>query len=139
MFFAWTAAKPELDPAAQVRYASVYAAGLVMVGRYGEALKPLSVALSIAHDHPQVAYPTLAVSTKIDALVGLHRNREALELANDTLNRLKDGPFDGQRTQVYLSRGVIEAGLGDRRAAVSDMKAALELSTPQRLASTGSR
>jgi CHAT domain-containing protein len=127
VFFAWTAAKPELDPAAQVRYASVYAAGLVMVGRYGEALKPLGVALSIAHDHPQVAYPTLAVSTKIDALVGLHRNWEALELANETLNRLKDGPFDGQRTQVYLSRGVIEADLGNRSAAVSDMKAALQL------------
>jgi CHAT domain-containing protein len=127
VFFAWTAAKPELDPAAQVRYASVYAAGLVMLGRYAEALKPLSVALSIAHDHPQVAYPTLAVSTKIDALVGLHRNREAFELANDTLNRLKDGPFDGQRTQVYLSRGVIEADLGDRGAAVYDMRAALQL------------
>jgi CHAT domain-containing protein len=127
VFFAWTAAKPELDPAAQVRYASVYAAGLVMVGRYGEALKPLSVALSIAHDHPQLAYPTLAVSTKIDALVGLHRDREALDLANDTLNRLKDGPFDGQRTQVYLSRGVIKANLGDRAAAISDMKAALQL------------
>jgi CHAT domain-containing protein len=127
VFFAWTAAKPERDPAAQVRYASVYAAGLVMVGRYGEALKPLSVALSIAHEHPEVAYPTLAVSTKIDALVGLHRDREALELANDTLNRLKDGPFDGQRTQVYLSRGVIESDLGDRSAAISDMKTALQL------------
>ena len=28
---------------------------------------------------------------------------------------------------MYLSRGVIEADLGDRRAAVSDMKAALQL------------
>jgi tetratricopeptide (TPR) repeat protein len=117
----------EMAGIAQVRYASVYAAGLVEVGRYGEAMKPLSVALSIAHDHPQLAYPTLAVSTKIDALVGLHRDREALELANDTLNRLKDFPFDGQKTQVYLSRGIIEADFGDRSAAASDMQTALRL------------
>jgi CHAT domain-containing protein len=127
VLWAWMAAKPEQDPTAQIRYASVYAAGLVAVGRYGEAMKPLSVALGIAHDHPQVAYPTLAVSTKIDALVGLHRDQEGLELANDTLNRLKDFPFDGQKTQVYLSRGIIEADLGDRGAAVSDMQTALHL------------
>lgn len=124
---AWTFAKPELDPAARIRYAATYGAGLVEVGRYAEALNPLDEAINIAEAHPEVAYPTLAISTKIDAFVGLRRYREALQLANDCLNRLKGTPFDGQKTQLYLSRGTIEANLGNRSAAVSDMWTALGL------------
>ena len=124
---AWTFAKPELDPAARIRYASAYGAGLVAVGRYDEAMTPLNEAIKIAEAHPEVAYPTLAISTKIDAFVGLHRDKEALQLTNDCLSRLKETPFDGQKTQVYLSRGTIEASLGNRSAAVSDMRTALGL------------
>ena len=124
---AWTFAKPELDPAARIRYASAFGAGLVAVGRYGEAMTPLNEAIKIAEAHPEVAYPTLAISTKIDALVGLRRYTEALQLANDSLTRLKETPFDGQKTQVYLSRGRIEASLGNQSAAISDMRAALGL------------
>ena len=124
---AWTFAKPELDPAARIRYASAFGAGLVAVGRYGEAMTPLNEAIKIAGAHPEVAYPTLAISTKIDALVGLRRYTEALQLANDSLSRLKETPFDGQKTQVYLSRGTIEANLGDRSAAIVDMRTALGL------------
>lgn len=125
--FAWMFAKPERDPAARIRYASVYGAGLVAVGRYGEAMTPLNEAIKIAEAHPEVAYPTLAISTKIDALVGLRHFQEALQLANDTLSRLKETLFDGQRTQVYLSRGTIEAKLGDRSSAISDLREALSL------------
>src|SRR5579863_3577459 len=57
--FAWTFAKPELDPAARIRYAATYGAGLVAVGRYAEAMNPLDEAISIAKAHPEVAYPTL--------------------------------------------------------------------------------
>ena len=125
--FAWTFATPELDPAARIRYASAYGAGLVAVGRYSEAMTPLNEAVKIAEAHPEVAYPTLAISTKIDALVGLRRYKEALQLTNDSLSRLKETPFDGQKTQVYLSRGTIEASLGNRNAAISDMRTALGL------------
>ena len=48
-------------------------------------MTPLNEEIKIAGAHPEVAYPTLAVSTKIDALVGLRRYKEALDLANDTL------------------------------------------------------
>ena len=48
VILAWTFAKPELDPAARVRYASVFGAGLVAVGRYAEALTPLDEAIKIA-------------------------------------------------------------------------------------------
>lgn len=125
--FAWTFATPELDPAARIRYASAFGAGLVAVGRYSEAMTPLNEAVKIAEAHSEVAYPTLAISTKIDALVGLRRYKEALQLTNDSLSRLKETPFDGQKTQVYLSRGTIEASLGNRNAAISDMRTALSL------------
>lgn len=125
--FAWTFATPELDPAARIRYASAYGAGLVAMGRYGEAMTPLNEAIEIAKAHPEVAYPTLAISTKIDAFVGLRRYKEALQLANDCLGRLKGTPFDGQKTQLYLSRGAIEAKLGDQNAAITDMRTALGL------------
>ncbi len=127
VILAWTFAKPELDPAARVRYASVFGAGLVAVGRYAEALTPINEAIKIADTHPEIAYPILAISTKIDAFVGLRRYQEALRLANDCLDRLKKTPFDGQKTQLYLSRGRIEAQLGNPNAAISNMRTALGL------------
>jgi tetratricopeptide (TPR) repeat protein len=95
-------------------------------------MTPLHEAIEIAEAHPEVAYPTLAVSTKIDALVGLRRYKEALQLANDSLIRLKATPFDGQKTQLYLSRGTIEAKLGNRSAAISNMQTALGLADHMR-------
>ena len=127
VIFAWTFAKPELDPAARIRYASTYGAGLVAVGRYAEALNPLDEAITIAGAHPEVAYPILAISTKIDAFVGLRRYQEALQLTDDCLKRLNETPFDGQKTQLYLSRGTIEAKLGNPNAAIADMRMALDL------------
>jgi CHAT domain-containing protein len=127
VIFAWTFAKPELDPAARIRYASTYGAGLVAVGRYAEALNPLDEAIRIADAHPEVAFPILALSTKIDAFVGLRRYQEALRLTNDCLNRLKGTPFDGQKTQLYLSRGTIESKLGNPNAAIADMRTAIGL------------
>jgi tetratricopeptide (TPR) repeat protein len=50
-----------------------------------------------------------------------------LRLANDCLNRLTGRPFDGQKTQLYLSRGRIEVKLGNQIAAISDMQTALGL------------
>jgi tetratricopeptide (TPR) repeat protein len=124
VLLAWGLAAPEKDPAARIRYASVYGAGLVAVGRYGEAMNPLNEAIKIAQVHPEVAYPALAVNTKIDALVGLNRDKEALQLVDESLGRLKETPFDGQKTQVYISRGRIETDLGNRGAAISDFEAA---------------
>jgi CHAT domain-containing protein len=129
VLLAWGLAKAEKDPAASIRYASAFGAGLVAVGRYGEAMTPLNEAIKIAQAHPEVAYPTLAINTKIDALAGLHRDSEALQLANDSLSRLKGTQFDGQKTQAYLSRGRIHSDLGDQGAAISDYQTALDLAS----------
>ena len=52
---------------------------------------------------------------------------EALQLANDCLDHLKATPFDGQKTQVFLSRGTIQSKTRQRSAAVADMRTALGL------------
>jgi CHAT domain-containing protein len=129
---AWELAKIEKDPTASIRYASAFGAGLVAVGRYNEAMTPLDEALKIANAHPEVAYPSIAIRTKIDALTGLHRNAEAMNLANECLQRLQGASYDGERTQVYVSRGFINLNRGDVRDAVADYTRALQLAEHMR-------
>jgi len=125
---AWSLSKVERDPAATVRYASVFGGGLVQLHRFKEALTPLNEAIKIAAQSPEVAYPTIAIYGKIDALAGLHQYDAALKLANESLARLQGTAYDGLKSQVYLSRGSIERDRGDWTAAVSDYEKTLEIS-----------
>jgi len=125
---AWGLSEVEHDPAATVRYASIYGTGLVQIHRYKEALMPLDKAISIAAGNSQIAYPTIAVYAKIDALAGLHQYQQALQLANDSLRRLEGTPYVGHRSQVLISRGAIEREQGSIPAAVADLKQAVSLS-----------
>jgi CHAT domain-containing protein len=125
---AWGLSEMEHDPAATVRYASVFGAGLVQVHRYGEALKPLDRAISIASANPKVAYPTIAVYAKIDALAGLHQYQQALRLADASLKRLEGTPYDAHRIQVLTSRGAIERQQGNLPGALGDYQQAVMLS-----------
>jgi CHAT domain-containing protein len=125
---AWTLAKAEQDSAATIRYASLYGAGLVEMERYKQALTPLNEALRLAQQTPTVAYPTIAVDAKIEALGGLHQYKEALELANAALQRLQGTLNDGEKTAVYLDRALIERGQGNISAAAADCETALAIS-----------
>ena len=109
---AWGLSKVEHDPAATVRYASVFGAGLVQIHRFKEALTPLNQAIKIAGANPEIAYPTIAIYAKIDALAGLHQYDEAISLANASLARLQGTPYDAHKAQVYLSRGTINKERG---------------------------
>jgi CHAT domain-containing protein len=129
---AWELAKVERDSAASIRYASAFGAGLVAVGRYNEAMTPLNESLKIANAHQEVAYPSIAIRTKIDALAGLHRYDEALNLANECLQKLQGAAYDGERTQVYVSRGFINASRGDIKDAIADYTTALGLAEHMR-------
>jgi tetratricopeptide (TPR) repeat protein len=122
---AWVLSRVEHDPAATVRYASVFGAGLVQIHRYKEALTPLDEAIRIAAANPHVAYPTIAIYAKIDALVGLHRLEEALSLANESLKLIQGTPYDAHKAQVYLSRGTIYRDGGDWEAAIADYQTSL--------------
>lgn len=129
---AWELSKIERDPAASIRYASAFGAGLVAVGRYSEAMTPLDEAIKIANAHPEVAYPSVAINTKIDALAGLHRYSEAMGLANDALRRLQGTLYNGRKTQLYVSRGFINVSRGAVNDAIADYEAALELAQQMR-------
>jgi CHAT domain-containing protein/tetratricopeptide (TPR) repeat protein len=126
---AWGLSKVENDPAATVRYASVFGAGLVQIHRYKEALSPLNQAIKIAQTNPEIAYPTIAIYAKIDALTGLHQYEEAIALANASLARLQGTPYDAHKSQVYLSRGTINRERGDWNAAIADFQQSIEFSS----------
>ncbi len=124
---AWSLSEVERDPAATVRYASVFGAGLVQVHRFKEALQPLDKAISIARANPEIAYPSIAVYAKIDALAGLHDYSQALQLADASLKQLAGTPFDGHKVEVYISRGTVKREQGDLRGSATDYEQAVWL------------
>ncbi len=125
---AWGLSEVEHDPAATVRYASIYGAGLVQIHRYKEALTPLDKAIFLAKSNADVAYPTIAVYAKIDALAGLHDYSQARQLADESLKRLEGTPYEGHKAQVLISRGSIERQQGDLNTAVEDYQNAVAIS-----------
>ena len=90
-----------------MRYESLFGEGLVHLNRFKEALTPLNEAIQLAEKNPEVAFPSVAVYAKIEALAGLPRYDEALALANDSLARLRPTRYEGQKAQVYITRGVV--------------------------------
>ena len=96
--------------------------------RYKEALTPLDQAITIATSNPDLAYPTIAVYAKIDALAGLKQYDSALALANSSLARLQGTLYEQHKSQVYISRGSINRERGDWNAAISDYKNAVSIS-----------
>jgi len=125
---AWVLSKLERDPAATVRYASVFGAGLVQLHRFKEALTPLDQAIKTATSDASIAYPTIAIYAKIDALTGLKKYNSALELANASLARLEETRYEQHKAQVYLSRGSINRDMGHWDAAISDYRNSIKLS-----------
>jgi tetratricopeptide (TPR) repeat protein len=126
---AWGLSKVERDPASTVRYASVFGAGLVQLHRYKEALTPLDQAITIAASDSALAYPSIAVYAKIDALTGLKQYDSALALANASLARLQGTVYEQHKSQLYISRGSINRQRGDWNAAISDYREAVSNST----------
>ena len=125
---AWELAKVEQDPAAVVRYASLYGAGVAQGKHYQQALKPLNEAIKLAAANTSIAYPTIAVDAKIDALAGLHQTGPALLLAGEALKRLDGTLFDGERSAVLISRGEIYRDMGKSDAAINDLQRATVIS-----------
>ena len=124
---AWTLSKVERDPAATVRYASMFGTGLVEIQRYKEALTALDQAIKVATTTPGVAYPTIAIYAKIDALTGLHRYDEALSLANQSLARVEGTPYQAHKSDVLLSRGSIYSKQGTLNPAIQDYVQAIQI------------
>jgi len=126
---AWGISKIFRDPAAQVRYASLYGAGLVELHRYGQALVPLDDAIGTVKSHPEVAFPAVAVSYKIDALRGLGRDQEALSLAAQALAQIPNSSFKGHYYQLFTTRAAIYEDMGRWDRAIEDLRQALVWAT----------
>lgn len=116
---AWLVAKAA-DPAARIRYASMYGAGLVELHKYKEALGPLNEAIKFAERTKGAAYPTIAITAKIEALSGLGENKEALALAAEEMQRVSSYHLAGHLYELYQTRARIYEGMGQWDQAVSD-------------------
>jgi len=126
---AWEVSKFLHDPAAHVRYASLYGAGLIQLHRYQEALIPLDEAINTATRNPEVVYPYIAIGAKVDALRGLHRYQEALTLANQALAHIPSQAQRGRYYQILTSRGRVYEEMGDLDRAIADYSQALAFAT----------
>jgi len=122
---AWLVAKVA-DPAAHIRYASMYGAGLVELRRYREALGPLNEAIKVAGKTPDVAYPTIAITAKIEALSGLGENQQALALAAEEMRRISPYHLAGHFYELYQTRAGVYEQMGGWDQAIADYLAAVQ-------------
>jgi tetratricopeptide (TPR) repeat protein len=116
---AWMIAKV-VDPAAHIRYASMYGTGLVELHKYKEALGPLDEAIRVASKTRGAAYPTIAITAKIEALSGLGENTEAMTLAAEEMRRVSSYQLSGHLYELYQTRAGVYERMGQWDQAVSD-------------------
>jgi tetratricopeptide (TPR) repeat protein len=122
---AWMIAKAA-DPGAHIRYASMYGTGLVELHKYKEALGPLDEAIKVAGKTRGAAYPTIAITAKIEALSGLGENKEALALAEEDLRRVSTYHLTGHLYELYQTRAGVYERMGQWDEAVSDYGQAVQ-------------
>jgi CHAT domain-containing protein len=122
---AWMVAKAA-DPGAHIRYASMYGAGLVEMHKYKEALRPLNEAIKVAGKTRGAAYPTIAITAKIEALSGLGENKEALVLAGEEMQRVSGYHLAGHLYELYQTRAGVYERMGQWDQAVSDYGQAVQ-------------
>jgi CHAT domain-containing protein len=123
---AWLVAKVA-DPAAHIRYASMYGAGLVEIHKYKEALGPLNEAIRVAQKTPEIAYPTIAITSKIDALSGLGENQQALALAAEEMRRVSEYHLSAHLADIYQMRAGVYERMGQLSQAISDYAESIQL------------
>jgi tetratricopeptide (TPR) repeat protein len=99
----------------------MYGVGLVEMHKYQEALGPLDEAIKVAGKTRGAAYPTIAITAKIEALSGLGRNNEALALAAEELRRVSAYHLAGHLFELYQTRAGVWEGMGQWDRAISDL------------------
>ncbi|HUZ95706.1 MAG TPA: CHAT domain-containing tetratricopeptide repeat protein [Edaphobacter sp.] len=122
---AWMVAK-FTDPAARIRYASMYGTGLVELHKYKEALGPLNEAIKTAANTPHVAYPTIAITAKISALSGLGRYQEALQLANEEMRKVSAYHLTAHLYDLYRARALVYQQMNAWNQAIGDYQEAIK-------------
>jgi CHAT domain-containing protein len=122
---AWLVAKID-DPAAHVRYASMYGTGLVELHKYKEAIGPLDEAIKVAAKTRNVAYPSIAVNAKIEALSGIGQNDQALALAADAMRKVTALHLAAHLYELFQTRARVYEEMNNWNQAVSDLNRAAQ-------------
>lgn len=122
---AYVVAKYAGDYAAQIRYASVYGAGLVELRKYSESFGPLDEAIRLSKERPGMPYPSIAVTAKIEALSGTNRHSEALTLTNEALQYAQAHGLAGHLYQILSTRADVYERMNRWHDAITDYSEAL--------------
>jgi CHAT domain-containing protein len=122
---AWMVAKVA-DPAAHVRYASMYGTGLVELHKYKEAIGPLNEAINVARKTRNAAYPSIAIDAKIEALSGVGENDQALALAADAMSKVTELHLAGHLYELYQVRARVYEKKNDWNEAISDLNQSVQ-------------
>jgi CHAT domain-containing protein len=121
---AWLVAKVA-DPAAHIRYASMYGTGLVELHKYKEALGPLDEAIKVAAKTRGAAYPSIATTAKIEALSGIGQNDQALTLAAEVMQKVAAHHLTAHLYELHQARATVYERMGNWQQAVSDLNEAV--------------
>lgn len=122
---AWMVAKVA-DPAAHIRYASMYGTGLVELHKYKEALGPLNEAINVASKTRDAAYPSIAINAKIEALSGTGQSDKALALADDAMKKVAKLQLAGHLYELYQVRARVYEEKNDWNQATSDLNQSVQ-------------
>jgi tetratricopeptide (TPR) repeat protein len=90
----------------------MYGTGLVELHKYKEALGPLDEAIKVAGKTRGAAYPTIAITAKIEALSGLGDNKAALALAAEDMRRVSAYHLAGHLYEIYQTRADVYERIG---------------------------
>jgi CHAT domain-containing protein len=121
---AWLVAKVA-DPAAHIRYASMYGTGLVELRKYKEALGPLDEAIKVAAKTRDAAFPSIATTAKIEALSGIGQNDQALALAAEVMQKVEAHHLTAHLYELHQARASVYERMDNWPQAVSDLSEAV--------------
>jgi CHAT domain-containing protein len=129
VIYAWSMSKVFRDRAAQIRYASLYAEGLIQVGRFAEARKVVTGAIDIAAKTPGAPYPGMARAAEMQSLAGLKDYDGALRIAAESEAWAKSHSLFGQlvhiennRADIYEKEGKTDLAINAYRSAIAYSK-----------------
>ena len=115
------------DVGSVVRYETLVGDGLVQWKQYDRALKYFDDALDIARSQPDLQYPLLVYSGKIEALIGLGKTEEAEKLLDSALAAAKAKDAIGYQGELHLRYGLLELKRGLQTRAIDELKKATTL------------
>jgi CHAT domain-containing protein len=114
------------DRAQQIRFASLIGTGAAASGKYQDALRYLDEAISLANKNSGTAYPSVAVTAKIEALRGLKRFHEALALCSGAIRVPEGNQLRGRLYQILETRAHVFEDMGDLNQAARDYAQAVQ-------------